>query len=749
MSRPTASLLDSPVTEVRAVSPARAKLLATMGIETVGDLLTTYPNRHIDLTRTETCASATVGQTATVVGTVYEVRAKQPRPRLDILEVTLTDDTGALLGVWFRQPWMARRFEKGARIALSGKVTFDYGMKRMNSPFVEFLGGPGDAPTARFVPVHPASEKLSATWMRRFIANALELAADIPDPLPPDLRLRRELVSKKAALRRIHFPSTAEELAEARRRLAYEELLTLQLELLSRRAAETSDAPPTAHIRGPRTAALERALPFELTAGQQSAVADITADMTAPAHMNRMLLGDVGSGKTVVAALAIALAADTPYPPADTSEFAYKTSSGVTDAAPSADSSEFAYKTSSGAAADPPADSPDLAYKTSPGAVADPPAGSALCCQSALMAPTEVLAQQHAKSLGPLFDAAGITWGLLTSSTPRSERSRLLAGAADGSVHVLIGTHALIEDDVVFAHLTLAVIDEQHRFGVAQRAALRAKGPGADLLVMTATPIPRTLALAYYGDLDTSYIRERPAGRPDPVTRVISRDERSVAYEAVRRAVSEGHQAYIICPLVGLTREQRAKRAEDGTLEVALRGGEDISDAKAAASEAEFLAAKVFPGMSVGLLTGHMAASEKQESMARFADGRTDVLVATTVVEVGVDVPNATVMLVEDAERFGLSQLHQLRGRISRSEVPGQFFCVADPAADDDELRARMHAIESTADGFELAEADLRARREGDVLGMRQHGASVLKLANVVDDAPLVQAAHADAQELL
>ena len=730
MSRPTASLLDSPVTEVRAVSPARAKLLAAMGIETVGDLLTTYPNRHIDLTRTETCASATVGQTATVVGTVWEVREKQPRPRLDILEVTLTDDTGALLGVWFRQPWMARRFEKGARIALSGKVTFDYGMKRMNSPFVEFLGGPGDAPTARFVPVHPATEKLSATWMRRFIANALELAADIPDPLPIDLRLRRELVSKKAALRRIHFPTTREELEEARRRLAYEELLTLQLELLSRRAAETSDAPPTAHVRGPRTAALERALPFELTAGQQSAVADITADMTAPAHMNRMLLGDVGSGKTVVAALAIALAADTPYPPADTSEFAYKTSSGVTDAAPSADSSEFA-------------------YKTSPGAAADPPAGSALCCQSALMAPTEVLAQQHAKSLGPLFDAAGVTWGLLTSSTPRSERSRLLAGAADGSVHVLIGTHALIEDDVVFAHLTLAVIDEQHRFGVAQRAALRAKGPGADLLVMTATPIPRTLALAYYGDLDTSYIRERPAGRPDPVTRVISRDERSVAYDAVRRAVSEGHQAYIICPLVGLTREQRAKRAEDGTLEVALRGGEDISDAKAAASEAEFLAAKVFPGMSVGLLTGHMAAAEKQESMARFADGRTDVLVATTVVEVGVDVPNATVMLVEDAERFGLSQLHQLRGRISRSEVAGQFFCVADPAADDDELRARMQAIESTADGFELAEADLIARREGDVLGMRQHGVSVLKLANVVDDAPLVQAAHADAQELL
>ena len=731
MSRPTASLLDAAVTEVRAVSPARAKLLATMGIETVGDLLTTYPNRHIDLTRTETCASATVGQTATVVGTVWEVRAKQPRPRLDILEVTLTDDTGALLGVWFRQPWMARRFEKGARIALSGKVTFDYGMKRMNSPFVEFLGGPGDAPTARFVPVHPATEKLSATWMRRFIANALELAADIPDPLPPDLRLRRELVSKKAALRRIHFPTTREELEEARRRLAYEELLTLQLELLSRRAAETSDAPPTAHVRGPRTAALERALPFELTCGQRSAVADITADMTAPAHMNRMLLGDVGSGKTVVAALAIALAADTPYPPANSPDLAYKTSPGVTDAAPSADTSEFAYKTSSGAAADAPA------------------AGSALCCQSALMAPTEVLAQQHAKSLGPLFDAAGVTWGLLTSSTPRSERSRLLAGAADGSVHVLIGTHALIEDDVVFAHLTLAVIDEQHRFGVAQRAALRAKGPGADLLVMTATPIPRTLALAYYGDLDTSYIRERPAGRPDPVTKVISRDERSVAYDAVRRAVSEGHQAYIICPLVGLTREQRAKRAEDGTLEVALRGGEDISDAKAAASEAEFLAAKVFPGMSVGLLTGHMAASEKQESMARFADGRTDVLVATTVVEVGVDVPNATVMLVEDAERFGLSQLHQLRGRISRSEVAGQFFCVADPAADDDELRARMQAIESTADGFELAEADLIARREGDVLGMRQHGASVLKLANVVDDAPLVQAAHADAQELL
>ena len=677
-----AAFLDAGVEQVRAVSPARAKLLAGMGIRTVRDLLTCYPNRHIDLTCVATCAAAPIGQTVTVVGTVHDVVEKHPRPKLDILEVTLTDDTGMLLGVWFRQPWMARKFERGALVAFSGKVAFEYGYKRMNSPYLEFLGSAEQAPTAAYLPVHPSSEKVSATWMRRFIANALQQAAALPDPLPASLRLSRGLVCKKAALRQIHFPATHEELDAAHARLAYEELLCLQLQMMGRRLAETATGAFTAHGMGAVTRGLYAALPFTLTAEQQAAIDDIASDMCAARCMNRMLLGDVGTGKTIVAAFAIALAADTG-------------------------------------------------------------------CQAALMAPTEVLARQHAESLGPLFDACGLRWGLLTGSTPAAEREQLLAQAASGALCCLIGTHALIEPDVAFARLSLAIIDEQHRFGVAQRAALRAKGQGADLLVMTATPIPRTLALALYGDLDTSYIRTRPANRPDPVTRVISRQQRNVAYDAIRAAVKRGQQAYIICPLVGLSRQQRVKRAEDGQMAASLAGGPDISDAKAAEQEAAYLAAKVFPDMSVGLLTGHMSATEKQAAMSSFSSGATSILVATTVVEVGVDVPNATVMLVEDAERFGLAQLHQLRGRISRGNVAGQAFLVADPAADDEELQARMQTIASTCDGFELAEADLRARREGDVLGRRQHGAAALKLANVVDDAALVRQAHDDARALL
>ena len=366
-----------------------------------------------------------------------------------------------------------------------------------------------------------------------------------------------------------------------------------------------------------------------------------------------------------------------------------------------------------------------------------------------MMAPTEVLARQYAAKLGPLFDACGMSWGILTGSTVAAERAELLDALSHGSVDVVFGTHALIEPDVVFSDLSLVIIDEQHRFGVRQRAALREKGPGSDLLVMTATPIPRSLALTLYGDLSTSYIRTRPVSRPETTTQVVSRDARGVAYDAIRAALAQGRQAYIICPLVGLSREQRARRSENGEMQLSLSGRGDISDPKAAEEEAQFLARKVFPQYTVGLLTGHMGATEKRMVMDAFHDREIDVLVATTVVEVGVDVPNATVMMVEDAERFGLSQLHQLRGRVGRGEHQGQVFLVADPGKDDTDTQARMDALVSTNDGFALAEADLKARREGDVLGSRQHGAETLKLVNVVDDAELIALAHDDALRIL
>lgn len=673
--------LDSPVTHVRGCASARAKALAKLGIATVRDLVCWYPHRYIDLSNRVPCASAPLGETVSVVGRLEGVRQKQPRPGMHVIEAAVVDETGAMALVWFKQPWLINSLHPGDRVCATGKVAFNYGMRQMSSPLIEVLGQGDDGPQG-MVPVHRACEGVSAAWMRRLVANALnQLGDSLADPLPARLRAGRRLMGLKAALRAVHFPRDARQLEEARRRLAYEELLRLQLEMMMRRNRELAGARACAHVRGAGVEALLRGLPFELTGDQRRAAGEIFADMQAPQPMNRMLLGDVGCGKTVVAALACALAADSGW-------------------------------------------------------------------QAAMMAPTEVLARQHAAKLGPLMEQAGIGWGLLTGSTPAAQRAQLLEGLASGSVQVVFGTHALIEDDVRFRRLSLAVIDEQHRFGVGQRARLRAKGEGCDLLVMTATPIPRTLALTLYGDLDTSFIRERPGNRPPVRTQLVSRGSRRVAYEAIRRALAAGRQAYIICPLVGLSAKQRAQAAEDGRMGGALRGEADLARPKAAREEAAYLAAKVFPGARVGLLTGQMPAAEKAQVMADFSSGAIQLLVATTVVEVGVDVPNATVMMIEDADRFGLSQLHQLRGRVGRGQHPGEVFLVADPG-DDDALRARMEALLSCSDGFALAEADLRARREGDVLGSRQHGAAHLRLANVADDGELVSAAHGDARAIL
>lgn len=677
-------LLGCGLARVRAVSAGRANSLAKMGMRTVRDLIENYPHRYIDLSNVQPAARAPIGEFVTVIGTVDEITEKQPRRRLHILEVSVFDGTGVIIATWFRQPWMTAKFERGMRVAFSGKVSFEYGFKRMNSPHVAFLGDP-DQPgqkSLQMLAVHPTTEGVSTTWMRRFIANALEQTSDMTDPLPAYLRARHGLIGRKGALRQIHFPFDREQMLQARRRLAYEEALRLQVEMMRLRRAELLDAPAVEHVAGERTQALRAQLPYVLTDEQEQAVSDITSDMRAARAMNRMLLGDVGTGKTIVAAFALALSADSGF-------------------------------------------------------------------QAAMMAPTEVLARQYADKLGTMFDAAGISWGTLTGSTPPEERARLLERLRDGSLQVLFGTHALIEPSVEFARLSLVVIDEQHRFGVNQRAALRMKGPGCDLLVMTATPIPRTLALALYGDLDTSYIRTRPHSVAPTVTELVSRDCRGHAYEAIKEALSQGRQAYVICPLVGLSREQRAEQAQSGDLLTSIACGSDISDPRAAEQEAERLQREVFAGYHVGLLTGRMGAAEKQAIMDEFNAGAIDVLVATTVVEVGIDVPNATMMMIEDAERFGLSQLHQLRGRVGRGEHPGHVFLVADPGRDDTEMRARLDAFVSTTDGFELAEVDLRTRHEGDVLGSRQHGAETLKLVNVIDDARIIECAHADALEII
>ncbi len=683
--------VDEPVTRVPGVSPARASALGKLGVATVRDLLTHFPRRYIDMSQVATIAGAPVGAMVTVSGAVHEVKLKKPRPRLTLTEVTVIDGTGTLVVTCFRQPWLAERLHAGDRIAVSGKVEFNYGFKRMTNPFLEVLEGGTSCAEGLVVPVHPATEKLSTAWIRRLVGSALDMCAGMLDPLPIELRARYRLPSRQDALRCIHEPHSMDDVRRARRRLVYEELLMLEVHLMERARASSRTQDATAHtVDGRRLARFREALPFELTAEQSQAVGEILGQMALPRPMSHMLLGDVGTGKTVVAAHALCAASD----------------SGT---------------------------------------------------QALMMAPTEVLARQHAASLGPLLDAAGVTWEVLTGSTPAREREAIVERAAAGTVDVLFGTHALLEDDVTVPHCSLVVIDEQQRFGVAQREALARKGPAPDVLSMTATPIPRTLALAVYGSSTLSYITARPKNRAGNTTRVLDRSRQGEAYDATLEALRAGRQAYVVCPLVGQSAQEKDDKgsprpgAEEDAYEyggIVIEGDEaPAEDLKAATAQARFLQAKVFPDFTVDLLHGKMSGEEKGEAMRRFREGETRVLVATTVIEVGVDVPNATVMIVEDADRFGLAQLHQLRGRVGRGEHSGQVFLVSGskaPAA-----LERLAVMERTEDGFAVAEHDLALRREGDILGNRQHGASALKLVNVVRDKAVVEAAHADALALL
>ncbi|MBN2403982.1 MAG: ATP-dependent DNA helicase RecG [Coriobacteriia bacterium] len=652
-----------PVSEVRFVDARKAEALERLDIRTVEDLVRHYPFRHLDLSTTAPVSAVKPGTEATVTGVVHDIKVKHPRPRLSITEIALVDDTAAIIGVWFNQPYMGQRFQIGERLAFAGRVEFEYGLKQMRSPFVERLGEDNSPESlGRILPVHRVTDGLSTNWMRRLVDEALTIGGKVPDPLPALLRSERGLMSLRHALRSIHFPQSAEEADAARRRLAYEELLVLQLGLRMRRHREVGERPGFSHtIQGPATSRFESILPFALTDDQSRAAQEVTLDMRSTVPMNRMLLGDVGTGKTAVATAALAAAAD----------------SGT---------------------------------------------------QAAMMAPTEVLATQYASKVGPLLDDMQISWRLLTGSTPATERRAILAGLMDGTVSVAFGTHALIQEDVQFKHLTLAIVDEQHRFGVSQRLALRSKGETPDLLVMTATPIPRSLALTLYGDLEISYLRTRPGGRgPDHVsTSLVPRAGRTDAYDRVRAAISNGRQAYVVCALVDES---------------------DAAQAKAANSEATRLQTEVFPDLRVGLLTGQMRPAEKLTVMQEFRDGAVDVLVATTVIEVGVDVPNATLMIVEDAERFGLAQLHQLRGRVGRGEHPGEVLLFADPRTA--EGRKRMQAIVSTNDGFALAEEDLKQRGEGDLFGARQSGLPALRLASVVTDGELIEMSRHDAESIV
>ena len=641
-------------------------------------MLLHVPHRYLDFTHTVPIAQADVGAEVTVVGRVDKVTLKKPRPRMQIVELYVLDNTGVVQATFFRQPWLADQIHVGDVVALSGKVTFGYGFKQMKAPFHEVLSSTESSGSyARVLPVHSVGEGVTASWMRRIVAAALADAGDVCDHLPVRLVARRRLMTLARALRAVHYPSSLAEKEQARRRLAYDELLCLQLALLTRQRIELAGVEPAVHqVSGPRMDALLAALPFELTDEQRAAADAILADMAAPRVMNHLLLGDVGTGKTAVAAVALAAVADT---------------------------------------------------------------GT----QAAVMAPTSVLARQYAEKLGPVLDAAGISWVLVTGATGAAEREAARVGIGDGSICVAFGTTALLSDDIDFARLSLVVVDEQHRFGVDQRAALRRKGAGADLLTMSATPIPRTLALSIYGDVNASRIAHRPVEGAGIVTHSLSPENLDVAWTAIREAVDAGHQAYVVCPLVDDTDdgselddvpEQAQSNVETKKLNSAVRTCERLRQA-------------IYPDLTVGLLHGRQSAAEKDETMARFRAGEVQVLVSTTVIEVGVDVPNATVMLVLDADRFGLATLHQLRGRVGRGSHAGTVYlsCAAKRGTP---ARTRLDALEATSDGFELAELDLRLRHEGEVLGYRQHGGASLKIVDLAEDGDLVQAAYDDAREI-
>lgn len=678
------SALQEDISRLKYVSGTREEALRRLGIERVRDLLLHIPSRYLDFSRAYSIEGAPIGEVCTIVGTVDSVSNKPTSKRgMTVTEVFLIDETGVLKVAFFKQPWLAREFTRGDRLAVIGKVEFAYGFKQVASPHHEKLDAHGGG--GGILPVHRVCEGISQAWFRRISSVALEGAGVFCDPVPAALRARRGLMSLSRALRAIHFPRLLAEVPLARRRLAYDELMYLQLALRLRNDGNLLGVRAFGHRAGMHVDALRSALPFSLSGEQEAAVQDILADMTDPNRiMNRLLLGDVGTGKTAVACVALACVADS--------------------------------------------DS-----------------------QACVMAPTGVLARQYAVKSGPLLERAGITWALLTGSTPPEERAGILRRIASGDIHVVFGTHAVLNDEVRFNRLTLVVIDEQHRFGVGQRNVLRSKGPGADLLVMTATPIPRTLALSVYGDLDTSIIRNRPVPGAGVATRVLESASRDIAYGAIREAVSQGRQAYVICPMVspqdspehledvpGLDIDERGRARQAVTLH-------DVE------SEVENVR-RLMPGVRVEALHGKMPAKMKDRTIDEFRTGAIDVLVSTTVVEVGVDVPNATVMLIENGERFGLATLHQLRGRVGRGELPGVCHVVTEvrakrgaksPAWD------RLQALAKTDDGFELAEKDLRLRHEGEILGLRQHGGISLRFVDLDSDVDLIEAAHEDAEEVL
>jgi ATP-dependent DNA helicase RecG len=688
---PRPSVLDVALEALEGVGPKLSEAAAEAGIASVGDLLYRVPHSYRDRANVRELVSLEPGEEATVL---VEVTGSQPRPFKrgrgpSILTAKVSDESGSTRATWFNQPWLADKLRPGTALLLVGskdKRGFRVsaheivaaGSDEEGGPRTDTPDRPQDPPphrprldsrvpagihTTGLVPVHSATENLKPQRIREWAWQACQWAPNAIEGLPAELRARRNLAAGADALRAVHFPESEEDIEQARRRLGFEELFLHQAILATRKRTHRTARPaPRFEKPGETVGRWIDALPFELTKDQLGALDDVDADLESGAPMQRLLMGEVGSGKTVVAVYAMLRALESGY-------------------------------------------------------------------QAVLMAPTETLAEQHAITLGRLLAAEATPFALLTGSTPAANRKRALNQLASGELGLVLGTHALIEPTVRFARLGLSVVDEQHRFGVEQRHALDAKGVegmAPHVLHMTATPIPRTLSLTAYGDLDTTALRELPAGRVPVETWLVEEDRRAGAYEFIRERLREGRQAFVVCPLVSESEKVRGKAAEVEATR--LRLGE-------------------FRDFEVGVLHGQMRAGEKAETMRAFAAGEADVLVATTVIEVGIDVANATVMVIEGAERFGVSQLHQLRGRVGRGEHSSQCLLFAEEAGE--LARKRLRAVAGERDGFKLAEVDLAIRGEGEILGTRQHGLPRFAVAELPEDMPTLIAAREEVQALL
>ncbi|HVX12812.1 MAG TPA: ATP-dependent DNA helicase RecG [Pirellulales bacterium] len=660
-SKSPAEILATPVQFVKGVGPQRAELLERLGLRTARDVVFFFPRDYQDLNELAGVADLVEGNLTRLRGTVEEVDQRVSAAGNRVLGILLAVEQGRVRLIWFNSPFHRERFRLGEQLLVTGKPKSNGGVWEFTHPQVQTLDTDEQESGARLLPVYPLTEGLSQGQMRKVAVAVLDTCLDsLEDVFPDDFLAQRDLMPIRRAIHTVHVPADRAELADARRRLIYQELLVLQLALALKHYDQRSRREaPALEANAKVDARIRRLFPFELTVAQNRAIADVVTDMGRPHPMNRLLQGDVGSGKTVVAVYAMLLAVAHGH-------------------------------------------------------------------QAVLMAPTEVLARQHAATLERTLSASHVQWGVLTGGISTAERADLVSRLATGELNVVIGTQAVLQPDVRFARLGLVVIDEQHKFGVRQRASLKQAALDPHYLVMTATPIPRTVAMTQFGDLDVSTLRESPPGRQTVRSYLVGEAERAKWWEFFDRKLREGCQGYVVTPVI------------DESSEV------DVASLEQTYAE---LSRGPLATFRLGLLHGRLSSSAKEAAMQSFRNGETQVLVTTTVVEVGIDVPNATLMTIYRGERFGLSQLHQLRGRISRGTQRG--YCAVLSDVESPAARQRLEAFVGTNDGFALAEIDFAQRGPGDLLGTRQHGLPPLRIADLVRDAAILEEARRDAQQLV